>query len=614
MDKGEIISQIQKDISLYKAFICPDYPDLGIYSKQYMDILSGLFNDAQEPFSLIYTDINKLSVVNERFGKVVGDRTLHSLLSIFSSNPLLKNSITIRLGGDEFVTIVPKKHKEEVESILESTLSEVKKRSEELHGSGLSFGVEDSDTSKNIEQLICLAEHKADIAKNKNRKNDVFIEEALSDKGFIDLPIPKNVSYEQMQKWKILNTKINIATDNHLRDIRPSSNKFEYKIPNIKTDAYQFITAFRNLLEKKEKSMPDDLKENSSLDDDMKISPKSASIIHSLFNGTAKLEDLDDKQLEEVKYSLNRFGNSLIRDTNSGLFNKSYLKLFLADKLLESKQNYQVICFSLTGVRPSNTAYGHSITDDRLDKSIQLLIDAMKQYCDYNNETFSFDKNKCFVIFQSGGTCYSFIPNDKALSKSKINNITEEFNSHYTDGPESTLKIAAASKRNVNKFTIPFFINSMNNVPNNPIEWSRTLFKVIKDNFKKNTIALKSTPFEEHANKPFVKFARKLEEICNDHKDNLKISALKSDVNEKSIEVILNDLANYYLSEIENPESIENKKFLLENVLRSLSSQEVYTNKLTKEIYNKDRNDRKIFKPLFTNHNNSFNDLVDGRE
>lgn len=613
MDKEQMINQIQKDISLYKLFTCPDYPDLGIHSKQYMDILVGFFNNTQKPFSLIYTDINKLSVVNERFGKVVGDRTLHSLLSIFSSNPLLKNSITIRIGGDEFITIAPGKKKSEVEEMLKLTLSEVKIRNEELHGSGLSFGVEDSDVSSNIEELICIAEYKADIAKNKNRKNDTFLEEAKSSEEFIELPIPKNISNDQKQKWKILNTKINIAVDNHLRDLRPSSNTFEYKIPNVKTDIYQFITAFRNLLEEKEDKISNNPKENSSLSNNVEISPQSASVIHSLFEGTTRLEDLDDKQLEDVEYSLTRMEKNLIRDVHSGLFSNAYYKLFLADKLLKAKQNYQAICFSISGIRPSNTAYGHSITDDRMDRTIPLIIEAFNQHCNYNDEAFSFNKNDCFFIDQSGGNYIAYVPNNKALKKSTINSIVETVNSHYTDGPESTLKIAAASKRNVNKYTIPFFVNSMNNVPNNPIEWSRTLFQVIKTNFTKDPNALRGAPFEEYANKPFVKFARKLKEICNDNKDSLKVSSLESDVNEKSIESVINDLANYYLLEIENSESIENKKFLLENVILALSNHEAYINKLTNQMYNDKKNERKISKTLFS-HKKDTKTLNDERE
>lgn len=595
MDRELMINEMEKDISLYKNFTCPDYPDLNIYSKEYMSIMTQIFNNAKEPFTLIYTDANKLSVVNERFGKSVGDNTLHSLLSIFTSNPYLKDSTTIRIGGDEFVTFVPGKNKSEVTQMLNTTVSILEEKRKELYGSGLSFGVEDSTSYKTVEELLYVAEYEAGITKNENNKNDVFLEETQSSEGFIDLPIPKNISDEQKQKWEILNTKINIAVDSHLRDLRPSSNTFEYKIPNVKSDIKQFITSFRNLLETNPKTISDETEEEINIDNSINISPESANIIHSLFEGSIKLDSLNDEQLQDVQHALNNFEKNLIRDSHSGLLNKAYFKLFLADKLLESKQNYQAICFSMVGIRPSNTAYGHFVTDSKIDKTISFLIDAIKDKCDFNNEAFSFDASNCFLVDQSGGNYIAYVPNNKSLPQNIIEEIVESVNSHFTDKPDSTFKVAYASKKNVNRFTIPFFTNSMNNVPNNPIEWSRTLFQVLKNRSKKN-VSLKSAPYEEYLNKPFVKFSRKLEEICNDKKDKLKMDSLESDINEQSIETVLNDLINYYMENIENPNDIEAKKFLLNNTVLALANNEAYINKLTRERYEEKVNERKIFK------------------
>lgn len=612
MNREQMINKIKQDITLYNSFTFSDYPDLGIHSSQYMDILVKLFSDSKIPYSLIYTDVNKLSVVNERFGKEAGDNALHSLLTIFTSNPLLKNSITVRTGGDEFITFVPNKEKAEVEKILDEISNTVEEQKETLHGSGLSFGVAAS-SSGDVQKLICLAEHEADIAKNKNRKNDAFLEEATSSEDFIELPIPQDISKEQKQKWEILNTKINIATDNHLRDLRPSSNVFEYKVNHIQSDIIAFITSFRNLLEKKETIHSSQPENDASIKDDFEISPESASIIHSLFQGNGNLEALDDKQLEDVSSSLDNWGKNLIRDKHSGLFSKAYYKLFLADELLKSKQNYQAICISMAGIRPSNTAYGHSITDDRIEKTIPLIVESFKKNYEFNNTPFAFDKKDVFFVDQGGGNYLAFIPENKALGKNDINEILDSVNAHFSDGPDSTFKIAVASKKNVNRFTIPFFVNSMNNVPNNPIEWSRTLFQIIKNRAKKRP-SLKSAPFEEYSNKPFVQFARKLEEICNDHKDSLKVESLSSNINQKSVESVMNDLANYYINEIEDSDSIENKKFLLENVMLSLSNHEAYINKLSKESFDKKREERKILKPIIESHNHDNNVSEDERE
>lgn len=143
MNKEEIIKQIKSNISLYSCFICPDYPDLGIYTSQYEDIIIKLFDNAKRTSSLIYNDVNKLSVVNERYGKEQGDKTLYSLLKLFTKS-MPSDSITIRIGGDEFITFVPNKTKEEVTKILHSIKSNIAAQKSELFGTSITFGIADS--------------------------------------------------------------------------------------------------------------------------------------------------------------------------------------------------------------------------------------------------------------------------------------------------------------------------------------------------------------------------------------------------------------------------------------------------------------------------------------
>ena len=614
MNRNQMIKQIKNNISLYEKFVYPTYPEFKIYTKQFLDILIQVFNNTQEPYSVIFTDVNKLSVINETYGRAKGDNTLYSLLSICHSNPLFKNSTTIRIGGDEFLTFVKGKTKSEVEKMLESTISTVNAKRKELLGSSLSFGVEDSFVSKNVQELICLAEHNSDIAKTEDRKNDVFLEKAQVSEDFVSLPIPKNISDEQKQIWEVLNAKINIAIDNHLRDLRPSSNIFQYKIPNVKTDSIQFITAFKNLLEQKTSNINDSINNENTTSNATKISPEIASFMYSLFEGTLNLESLDDQELENIFNVLSGLGKNLIKSSNNDLFNESYYKKFLADKLLKSNQNYQAVCFSMTGIRPSNTAYNHSTTDDRMDKTDALITDALKKEFTFNSEAFTFNRNDSFLINEGGGNYLAITPNNKALRKNVINNIVETVNSNYTDGPDSTFKIAAYSKRNINRFTIPFIVNSMNNAPNNfvgtfpnytmentpnpsnknsPIEWFRTLFQILHNS---KPLALKGAYYEELEHKPFVLLSRKLKELCNDKKDKLKMDNLESNINEQSIETVLNDLINYYMENIENPNDIEAKRFLLNNTVLALANNEAYINKLTRERYEEKVNERKIFK------------------
>lgn len=148
MNSEELIKDINNNISTYKNFTSPDYPDLNVFSNQYLDILVKFFNNAQIPYSVIFSDVNKLSVVNERYGKITGDKTLYLLLRLFLNNPFFKNCSTIRIGGDEFVTFVPNSNKQEVEKALKIVGINIDRQKEYLYGSSMAFGVEDSNARK----------------------------------------------------------------------------------------------------------------------------------------------------------------------------------------------------------------------------------------------------------------------------------------------------------------------------------------------------------------------------------------------------------------------------------------------------------------------------------
>lgn len=601
MNREEIINQIEKNISLYKTFTCPDFPDLNIYVSQYKDILVELFRHTENPYSLIYTDVNKLSVVNERYGKEIGDKTLYSLLLILlgRTSPLNKKSCTVRVGGDEFITFVPNTEKEQVQKYLSVINVSIDRQKDFLYGSSLALAVEDSRAG-NFEQLVSLTEHQIHYQKHKNRKKDAFLTQVNNSKIFVELPIPENISEEQQEKWETLNTKINILVDNHLRDIRPSSDSFQYEVDHIQKDAKAFISSFGNLLEKtKEKETSSSLVSDSPKKPNLTY--KSALAIHTLFQGkTVDFSEFDEKELTDLNSSLNYFCESLIRDKHSGLFSKSYYNMYLADKLLNSNKTWQAIYYSMSGIRPSNTAYGYSVTDEKIEKTAPLLINELHSRRTFNDTPFTFDNSDCFFVDQSGGNYIALLPTSLALSKEDIGEVENSINSHYTDGPDSTLKIASATYDRVNKRTIPFFVHSYENTSSPKlVEFIRNLYQVILHRTGKKP-ALEA-PQSSYTKKPFVQFARRLKETCNNNKDPLKIEYLSSDVNRNSIEVISNDCIQYYLREIENADSIETKKFLIENVMMGLLNHENFVNRLNKQLLIKKQNDRKIFRPKKTN-------------
>lgn len=461
----------------------------------------------------------------------------------------------------------------------------------------------------NVEELIKIAEEKVTEQKHKNRDKNIFIKQVNTSGNFIDLSIPANVSEQQKQAWKTLNEKINILIDSHLRDIRPSNVRFQYESDHIKRDLKSFGKAFLDLFynfykeQGNESKIDSNTKHNDKNTDahsemDSCLTPESASIIHKLFtNKNVNLNDLSTEELNNVKESLDNLDMNLIRNQHSGLLGKSYYKLFLADKLLKSKQNYQAVYFSISGIRPSNTAYGHNITDNKIEKTSKLLVNAFSKKRMFNNEPFSFSKNDIFLIDQGGGNFISLLTMKKALKPEEIEDIVNEVNSQCTEDIDSSFKIASAAKNHVNKRTIPLYTNSMAGNPSNLVEWFRTMKLVIKNHKKHHTLLAESNmPSNMYNEKPFVQLSKRLKEDCNNNKDALKVDNLDKAICENSIKSIAKDCVSYYYSEIENPCQLANRKLFLDNVILALANHEAYVNSLNQGILKKKLAERLIFR------------------
>lgn len=589
----EIINKINKNISVYKKFVYPDYPDLGIFANQYKDILLKVYENSKEPYTVIYSDVNKLSVINERYGKETGDKILYKLLENFTkSQALTEKSSTIRLGGDEFITFIPNVTKDEVSTKLNAAQIEFERKSSELLGSGITFGVEDSVSQKNIDSVILEAEKQVEEQKQKRRKKDSFLREAKNSDSFVELTIPQDISEEQKNKWELLNNKINTAVDNHLRDIRPSSSIFEYNINNIKPDMKSIVFSIGNLISNSAKveNKEDEQQEKSEL----LLSDENAPIIHALFRGEKiDLSQYEDTRLDEIYQELENIGESFVRNKHSGLLSKSYFKIFLADELLKSKQNYQAIYFSLIGIRPSNTAVGHTATDKKIAKTIIPFIKDINEITEFNDKPFTFDKEDTFFIDQDGGNYVIFIPMDRALDNEKMEKIVKKVNSRYKDSLNTSFQMSYAYKNNVNKNMIAMYVNSIDEIKNTPLEILRTMYQTIKE--KNNNSSDKKLPYRIYDGKPFVKFARRLKQTCNSKKDSIKMDCLSGKINQKALEANFSDCINYYLTELEGAYTNKMQKVLLENIMVALANHEVYINAMTKKNFQNKIESRKTF-------------------
>lgn len=605
MDKNNKIKQINNDINLLRPFIRPDYPNLGIYSNTYFKhILKSLLKSENSTYSVIYGDVNGLSTINDVYGKEEGDRVLRTLLTILVNPKYLpKDAIIIRIGGDEFAIILRNTESQKAQSICNQLNIELEKQSQFLHHTNITLATKDSKDGNNIDHLLEIAERdvstKKSRAKRENfkqeQKDNCFdlitpygdlsyykkkLKQARTPEKRKELEDKIQEMYQENEAWERLNQMIQTSCSNHLLDLRPS-DKFVFDLLNLEgkrnsdiEKEIPFIVEFMEdlLKEQRETAIP-----HFANKQEKAISSEQAKLIHDLFNhkkSFVHLNHLDIDTLEHVENGLSDFSNEVVRDKHSGLLSKAYYKLYLADKLAESKATYQAVYFSATGIRPSNTAYGHSYTDHRIEKTSQKLIEAISKKTQFNNQAFSFDSHDVFFIDQSGGNYLALLPSGKELSQNEINEIVEEVNSEATlNQIGSSFKIASAHLNNVNKSTIAYYTNEKKGI-SRFLDLVHTSFDTY---YKNNRILFNQSFVKDNPNeKPFVKLARHLKGICNDHKDILKREALSGIDNQLSFKKVMENVMNFYCHcpAIKNPYSKEKKQILFNNLILALNAKQ----------------------------------------
>ncbi len=91
-----------------------------LFYKSYHDVLTNLYNRAyleeayatlikdkkHLPISIIVADLNKLKIINDKYGHEHGDKMLKSIAKIFTDFTD-NQDINVRYGGDEFVVLLP---------------------------------------------------------------------------------------------------------------------------------------------------------------------------------------------------------------------------------------------------------------------------------------------------------------------------------------------------------------------------------------------------------------------------------------------------------------------------------------------------------------------------
>lgn len=553
MNREENINSIKTKVNKLNKFICPDYPDLEINSKQYYrNVISNFFNGRKD-FSYMYFDFDKLSIINNMYGRKIGDKLLKESLTIIK-NILPPNAIISRLAGDEFCVIFPGINENEAQSFckkIDSTLSALNEINHSINPNIISLAITSAivpaSLDKTIDEIEKLAENKCSIKKQEKKSK----EQTNLDNTEINLKKPSNCNEQINDKWTALNLMINNCIKEHLRDIRPSDN-FVFNLNLVKQEAFSIVSILGRLIE----SSPTETEEidpsiiSTDFDEeDTQYIVKNfvtnrylSSIIFDLFNTSdtdSVLTTVSDNYLKNVNNGLSELSDYIIRDPHSNLLSKPYLKIFLADRICNSDCNYQAIYFSAIGIRPSNTAYGHTYTDMRIAKTAHSIVENSSDQFKFNNEGFSFDRTDSFLIDQGGGNYLALIPSQNALDEKTISEIVAKVNSIVNiDRTNSSFNVSFSVDNNINTSNSEAFFNSI----------------------------------------------RTLKETANKNKDVLKQSNISSIDMQNALKKSLIGCAKFYVDNIENASSIVNKNIFLTNIFSLLLHHEYIHNQ---EVKNK---------------------------
>lgn len=173
---------IERTEELNKAHALIHVDDVtGLYNqrKLYKDLamLADRFQKEQEPFCVLFVDIDYFKKVNDTYGHLVGTKLLESVAKEIKS--LLRDSdISYRYGGDEFVIILVNSDASAGKIVGERILSKIKEREYDVNSKdepkivrlSVSIGVAEFPTdAKNAEEILSIADRMMYEAKESGR-------------------------------------------------------------------------------------------------------------------------------------------------------------------------------------------------------------------------------------------------------------------------------------------------------------------------------------------------------------------------------------------------------------------------------------------------------------
>ena len=539
-NREKLLNDFNTFLQRIKTFSCPEFKN--VYSKTYFqEVLKDSLNDRKEPYSFIFGDFNKLGVINDVYGHDFGDKALDLAMKIIKKS-IPNDSVIVRAGGDEIYIVLPNSDKDFAEKCCNSIHNNLQKNA--IFIGGLSIELAASDSSHgNIDELIDLTDNEVTNIKAA-RQEDNSPADILSD-NFLPLQSPDSISKDELDAWKKLNELINISIYEFIQNFRPSKN-FKFDKEQL-TDASDFITnSFIYLLnENLHDSLPENITKLIKEDypympevDDYsekkdknphQFSTDTCDLIHSLVTGDTDVNSakFSDEGLLELTNTLNNLLETLVRD-GTGLLDKQYFRHTLAKELCKSDEDFCASYITVYGIKMSNSAFDHSFTDKRLDKTNSIIRDEAENELNFANNSFDFSDGNIYMLSQTGGN-YLFLYNKKIAD-------------------EVQPKIQAVADKT----------SSLANIkdPNGS-------FRVSCYHSGKNQTVPKSSP------DAFIRYVRALKEEANYNKIGIKKDLFNSSDSFFAFKKNINNCIDYYVKNIsDNPDDIIRITQFIKNVYK----------------------------------------------
>lgn len=318
----------------------------------------------------------------------------------------------------------------------------------------------------------------------------------------------KKKSYElgsnEKDNWSILENMLNQNFSTLFKSLRLYEDTLD--IDHLKRIYMSIINSTYHILESKEAI--------SNTSDKFTPNYSCTASLMALDNILTN-DNISEKKIDSIDEIIcNDLLNKLIREPNTGEFSKHYLVDYLLD---QNCMNFKICCFSTAFIKLHNTLYSYNDTN----KDIKDLLVNLRNYCKekldtaniFNTDMFS-TENESFIIDLGAGDFLIAFPSSFPIENLNFKDYIANQESIHSDS-SSLLRLTCSNSQCI----------------------------INKDN--KNLVL------------------SKLLDECKKNKNKYKIDFIESDKMENSLNILLEDSFLYFLNNISDYNSIEQKsKFL----------------------------------------------------